>query len=191
MHPGNVAGAAWVFAATPSKVPFYAIGGALAAWAVLLAAFGVAHPDFPRAPGQGRLVVLTTLLLVAATMTTAVLTAGDEGGKARAAPTPGGSAGATPQSSTLTLAADPTGGLSYDKRTASLKAGSDTIRLVNRSALPHNVTIAQGTKVVAATKTVTGTTTSTSATLPAGNYVFYCSVDGHRQAGMEGTLNVQ
>ncbi|HEV7751408.1 MAG TPA: cupredoxin domain-containing protein [Baekduia sp.] len=201
MHPGNVASAAWVFAAAPSKAPFYAVGAALAAWAVLLAAFGVAHPDFPRAPGQGRLVVLTTLVLVAATMTAAVLTAGGEGGKAQAEPatTPGaapaapaaGAAGAPAGASTLALAADPSGGLSYDKRAATLKAGPATIRLVNRSPLPHDVTIGQGAKVVAATKTVTGATTTTTASLSPGRYVFYCSVDGHRQAGMQGTLTVQ
>jgi plastocyanin len=193
MHPGNVASAAWVFAAAPSKVPFYAIGGALAAWAVLLAAFGVAHPDFPRASGQGRLVVLTTLLLVAATMTTAVLTAGDEGEQATAAPeaAPGTAPAAAPASSTLALAADPSGGLSYDKRSATLKAGPATIRFVNRSPLPHNVTIGQGAKVAVATKTVTGANTTTTATLSPGRYVFYCSVDGHRQAGMQGALTVR
>jgi uncharacterized cupredoxin-like copper-binding protein len=192
MHPGNVASAAWVFAAAPSKAPFYAVGAALAAWAVLLAAFGVTHPDFPRAPGQARLVVLTTLVLVAATMTAAVLTAGGEGGKAQAEPaTTPGAAPAAPGSTTLALAADPSGGLSYDKRAATLKAGPATIRLVNRSPLPHNVTIGQGAKVVAATKTVTGATATTTATLSPGRYVFYCSVDGHRQAGMQGTLTVQ
>jgi plastocyanin len=187
MHPGNVASAAWVFAAAPSKAPFYAVGGALAAWAVLLAAFGVAHPDFPRAAVQGRLVVLTTLLLVAATMAVAVLTAGGEGGKARATPGPA----AAPASGTLALAADPSGGLSYDKRAATVKAGAATIRFVNRSPLPHNVTIAEGGKVVVATRTVTGATTETTATLAPGRYVYYCSVDAHRQAGMQGTLTVR
>lgn len=189
MHPGNVASAAWVFAAAPSKAPFYALGAALAAWAVLLAAFGVAHPEFPRAAGQGRLVVLTTLLLVAATMTVAVLTAGDEGGKARAAPA--SAPGAAPASSTLALAADPSGGLSYDKRAATVEGGAATIRFVNRAPVPHNVTIGRGGKVIVATKTIQGATTTTDATLPAGRYVFYCSVDGHRQAGMQGTLTVR
>jgi plastocyanin len=185
MHPGNVAGAAWVFAAAPSKAPLYVVGGVLAAWAVLVAAFGATHPEFPRSARDGRLVVLITALLVAGAMTSAVLTAGPEGHEAVATPP-----SARPPSSTLALIADPSGGLSYDVRQATVKAGTDTVRLVNRSPLPHNVTIAQGAKTIAATKTVTGTTTTTTANLAPGQYVFYCSVDGHRQAGMQGTLKV-
>jgi plastocyanin len=186
MHPPNVASAAWVFAAAPSKGPFYAVGAALVAWAVLLAAFGVTHPDFPRSEGRTRLVMLTTVLLVAGTVTAAVLTAGGAVRKAQAQP-----AGAQPASGTLTLTADPSGALSYDVRHASLKAGADTIRFVNRSPIAHNVTIAQGSKIVAATKTITGATATVAAKLTPGAYVFYCSVDAHRQAGMQGTLTVK
>jgi plastocyanin len=185
MHPGNVAGAAWVFAAAQSKAPLYVVGAVLAGWAVVLAAFGVRHPEFPRSGGQARLVVLMTALLVVGTMTSAVLTAGGEGQKARAAP-----AGASPTSSTLALTADPSGGLSYNVRHATITAGADTVQLVNRSPVPHNVTIAQGSKTIAATKTIQGATATTTATLPPGEYVFYCSVPGHRQAGMQGTLTV-
>jgi plastocyanin len=184
MHPTNVASAAWVYAAAPSKVPFYAVGGALAAWAVLLAAFGVSHPDFPSSDGRGRFVMLASVSLVAGTIAAAVLTGGGEGGNAKAT-------GSSPASSALVLAANPAGTLSYDVRQATIKAGADTIRLVNRSPVPHNVTIAKGTKVLAATKTIQGATTTAAATLPAGRYVFYCSVDAHRQGGMEGTLTVQ
>jgi plastocyanin len=186
MHPATVASAAWVFAAAPSKVPFYAVGAALVAWAVLVAAFGVSHPEFPRSEGRARLVMLTTALLVAGTVTAAVLTAGGAGHKAQAAPP-----GAQPASGTLTLTADPSGALSYDTRHASLNAGADTIRFVNRSPVDHNVTIAQGSKVVAATKTINGTTTTVAARLAPGDYVFYCSVDAHRQGGMQGTLTVK
>jgi plastocyanin len=181
MHPANVASAGWVFAAAPSKGPFYAVGAALVAWAVLLAAFGVTHPDFPRSEGRARLLMLTTALLVGGTITAAVLTAGGAGHKAQA----------QPAAATLTLAADPSGALSYDVRHASLKAGDDTIRFVNRSPIQHNVTIAQGSKIVAATKTITSATTTVAAKLSPGAYAFYCSVDAHRQGGMEGTLTVK
>ena len=79
MHPTGVASAAWVFASAPSKVPFYVAGGLLAGWAVLLSATGLRHPDFPESAGRARLVMLTSALLVAATATAAVLTAGEEG----------------------------------------------------------------------------------------------------------------
>jgi uncharacterized cupredoxin-like copper-binding protein len=36
-----------------------------------------------------------------------------------------------------------------------------------------------------------GKTSTVTADLKAGTYKFYCSVDGHRAAGMEGTLTVR
>jgi plastocyanin len=190
MHLSTVARAAWVFAAAPSKAPLYVAGAVLAAWAVVLAAFGATHPEFPRSSGQRGIVILATALLVGGTMTAAVLTAGEENPQAHAAPS-GAPPASAPASRTLALAADPAGGLSYDVRNATAAAGNDTIRLVNRSPVPHNVTIARGPKTVAATKTIQGSTTAVTATLDSGKYVFYCSVDEHRQAGMQGTLTVK
>jgi hypothetical protein len=63
----------------PSKVPFHLAGGLLAGWAVLLGVTGLRYPEFPGSAGQARLVMLTTGLLVAATLTAAVVTAGKEG----------------------------------------------------------------------------------------------------------------
>ena len=72
MHPTGVATAAWVFASEPSKTPFYLAGGLLAGWALLLGAFGITHPDFPGSATASRLVMVTSAVLVAATVTTAV-----------------------------------------------------------------------------------------------------------------------
>ena len=91
---------------------------------------------------------------------------------------------------TLKLAANPAGQLSYDTKQLSAKAGTVTIDMANMSPVEHNVTIAEGGKVLGATPTFTGGTKTLTVKLKPGTYTFYCSVPGHRQAGMEGTLTV-
>jgi hypothetical protein len=66
-------------ATAPSKALFYLAGGLLAGWAVVLGLTGLRDPDFPGSAGSARLVMLTTGVLVVATATTAVVTAGTEG----------------------------------------------------------------------------------------------------------------
>ena len=66
-----------------------------------------------------------------------------------------------------------------------------TITMTNMSPLEHNVTIAEGSKVLGATPTFAGGTKAVTLNLKPGKYTFYCSVPGHRQAGMEGTLVVK
>jgi plastocyanin len=176
-----------MFAAAPSKVPYYIAGGLLALWAVLLAVWGISHAEFPGSQGRGRFVMLTSFVLVVATMTTAVLTGGEqaeEGAKA---------AGAAPRATgrVLQLAADPGGALRYDKNRAAVLAGRVTVRFSNESTVEHNVTIAQGSRRLGATKTINGSTTTVALELRPGSYVFFCSVPGHRQSGMEGTLIVE
>jgi plastocyanin len=90
----------------------------------------------------------------------------------------------------LTVAANPEGQLAYNTKSLSAKAGKVTITMTNMAPLEHNITIAQGTKVLGATPTFTGGSRTLALTLKPGKYVFYCSVTGHRQAGMEGTLTV-
>ena len=94
--------------------------------------------------------------------------------------------------SNLAIAANPSGQLAYDKKTLNAKAGKVTITMTNMSSLGHNITIQQGTSgsVLGATPTFMGGTKSVTVNLKAGTYTFFCSVPGHRAAGMVGTLTV-
>ena len=174
-----------MFAAAPSKVPYYIAGGLLAAWAVLLAVWGISHSEFPGSAGRARLVMLTSFLLVAATLTTAVVTGGEAEEHA------GASAGPPATGRTLALAADPGGALRFDKTRAAVLAGRVTVTLANESAVQHNVTIARDSKTLGATKTIAESTDRFTLQLAPGDYVFFCSVPGHRQSGMQGTLTVK
>src|SRR5919198_4239171 len=176
-----------MLAAASSKLPYYIAGGALAAWAVLLAAWGISHAEFPGSPLRARLVMFTSLLLVAGTMTTAVVTGSEASGEHAGQ----GAAAARATSRTLALAADPSGAVRFDKTRAPVLAGRVTVKLTNDSPVAHNVTIAQGSNTLGATKTISKSTDTLELQLKPGNYVFFCSVPGHRQAGMQGTLTVQ
>ena len=172
--------------AAPSKVPFYIAGVLLAVWAVFLAAWGISHAEFPSSPGRARVVMLTSFVLVAAAMTAAVVTG--EGAEEHAP-----EAGAAPPASgrTLALAADPAGALRFDQTRAAVLAGRVTVRLRNDSTVEHNVTIVQCSKRLGTTKTITDSTDTLVLELGPGDYVFFCSVAGHRESGMEGTLTVE
>ena len=91
--------------------------------------------------------------------------------------------------STVKISADPSGALKYEQTDVSATAGSITIDFTNMSSLPHDVTI-EGNGASGATDQITDSTTSTTVDLDPGTYTFFCSVDGHRAAGMEGTLTV-
>jgi plastocyanin len=108
--------------------------------------------------------------------------AGTKGGGAAATKGPGG---------TLQLAADPTQ-IAYDKTSLSSKPGKVTIDFTNPAALEHDVAIegSEG-KELAVSDVIGKGKTSVSAELAPGNYNFFCTVPGHREAGMEGTLTVK
>jgi plastocyanin len=100
---------------------------------------------------------------------------------------PSGAAGS------LSVAADPTGALKFTHSSLSASAGKTTITFTNASPLPHNFTLQQGTSgpVVGATPTFSGGSKTLEVTLKPGTYTYYCSVPGHRAAGMQGTLTVK
>ncbi len=95
-------------------------------------------------------------------------------------------------SSSLTLEANKEGQLAYNTKTLSAKAGNVSIAFTNDSPVGHNVTIESSSGVtVGATPTFQGATKNLSVRLKPGTYKFFCSVPGHRMAGMEGTLTVK
>jgi plastocyanin len=100
----------------------------------------------------------------------------------------GGGGGAA--STTLDVEADATA-LAFDTTELTAKAGEVTIDFKNPSAIPHNVVIEENGKELAGFEPIAEGEESETADLKAGTYTFYCSVPGHREAGMEGTLTVE
>jgi len=95
-------------------------------------------------------------------------------------------------SSSLSIAADPEGTLKYDKTALAAKAGAVSIAFTNKAPLEHNLTIESSTGAkVGATPTFQNGSRTLAVTLQPGTYKFFCTVPGHRQAGMEGTLVVK
>lgn len=91
----------------------------------------------------------------------------------------------------LALAADPGGQLKFDKTSLSASAGTVTIKFTNGAPLGHNLTVASSSgAVLGATPTFQGASKTLTLKLKPGTYTFYCSVPGHRQGGMQGTLTV-
>ncbi len=101
----------------------------------------------------------------------------------------GGSAGS---GSAVDIEADPSGNLAFTSDTATAKAGKDTINFTNDSPVPHDVKIeAEDGQEIGGTEVISEGSDSAEVELEPGTYTYYCSIPGHRQAGMEGTLTVK
>jgi uncharacterized cupredoxin-like copper-binding protein len=92
----------------------------------------------------------------------------------------------------LSLAANPEGQLAYNKTSLTAKAGKVSIDFTNMAQLDHNMTVESAShKILGATPTFSGGSKVLALDLKPGTYKFFCSVPGHRMAGMEGTLTVK
>src|SRR5215217_8859861 len=98
------------------------------------------------------------------------------------------SAGGGGGGSTVKIAADPSGALKFDTTSLEATAGNVTIDFTNDSSISHDVKIEGNGVSGEGTDEVTGGSTSATLDLKPGTYTFFCSVDGHRAAGMEGAL---
>jgi plastocyanin len=171
---------------------FHVLGGLFAVWAVTLTAIGIRREDFPRPGLQTAAVGTISTLLAAAAIGSGIVTSAQEAEEEHdeegdAAEDEGARGGGR----SLTLSADPGGELSFDTDTLEVSAEQVTIEMENPSSVPHNVSI-EGRGVDVEGRTVgQGGTSSVTAELRPGEYDFYCSVAGHREGGMEGTLTVR
>jgi len=94
--------------------------------------------------------------------------------------------------STVEFEADPGGELAYTTDSASVEAGEVTIDFKNPQGLTHDVAIEDASgETVGKTELIGEGETSETVNLKPGKYTFYCTVPGHREAGMEGTLTVE
>jgi plastocyanin len=191
---------------------FYILGITLAVSAVVVSFLGIRNESFP-----GRMFPLVAgyfAVLVAGTLTFAVLNAETNttertenqeaaqelfGSGNAVAATAAPATATTPEKppekvkgpgGTVKLAADPTQ-LAYDRKNLSSKPGKVTIDFDNPAQIEHDVAIAKGSEVLGKTELIAQGKTSTAIELPAGTYDFYCTVPGHREAGMAGTLEIK
>ena len=111
----------------------------------------------------------------------------NNGGGSTSTPASGSSGGGG--GATLDVSAPADGSLKFDQSTLTTKAGKVTVKFDNPASVPHGVTI-EGNGIEQASDVVTSSDTSFSVDLKAGEYTYYCPVDGHRAAGMEGKLTV-
>ncbi len=190
---------------------FYVCGIALAVSAVAISFIGLRSQKFPGRAAP--LVALWFVALIGATTTFSVLHAQDEevakaaefekageeitkeeSSPVEAAPetesAPKPKAAAEGPGDTLQLAASPTD-LAFDTTELTSKPGEVTIDFDNPAALEHNVAIEQDGKELATTETITEGKASVSVDLTPGTYTFLCTVPGHAEAGMTGTLTVK
>ena len=90
---------------------------------------------------------------------------------------------------TLTIPADPTGGLAYTSDKANAPAGPITVASPNESPVQHNIALKPGGPIGPVVGS--GGNSTFKVTLKPGTYTFYCSVPGHEAGGMKGTLTVK
>jgi nitrite reductase (NO-forming) len=102
---------------------------------------------------------------------------------------------ASPAATPAALAGPPivelaTGDMKFAPRSLTIPANTDvTLRITNKGKLPHDVTI-MGTSYATA-KIASGETVELKLNLAPGTYTFICTVPGHMQAGMRGSIVAQ
>jgi plastocyanin len=107
------------------------------------------------------------------------------GGETTATETTGGGGGGG-STVEVTASADQ---LAYDQSSLETGSGSVTIDFTNPSTTGHDVRIEdESGEDIGGTDVIADDSTTATVELEPGSYTFFCSVPGHREAGMEGSL---
>ena len=116
------------------------------------------------------------------TTTSETTTEADDSGGGGSASGPGGE---------VEIEADPSA-LDYTTGDVSTQAGEVTIAFDNPAEIGHDVRVedAEGNDI-GGTDVITNDSTTATLSLEPGEYTYYCSVPGHRPAGMEEALEVE
>jgi plastocyanin len=181
---------------------FFVVGIVLVCAAVALAFFGIRGGDsFP--PSRGVMVGVIGLFaaVVATTMAFAIVKSNDEQRERnekqaeeeqRAQAEAGQPATSGAPGISLAVDSPSDGSLVFQPNGLTAKPGNITITYDNPSQVPHSIAVATANgNVLGEVQPFTAGKESVDLTnVAAGKYVFYCTVPGHREAGMEGNLTV-
>ncbi|HEY0344094.1 MAG TPA: plastocyanin/azurin family copper-binding protein [Solirubrobacteraceae bacterium] len=115
----------------------------------------------------------------------------DEGKLATAVQAAGAGKPVAAKNGKLEIPADPNGQLAYITKKASAPAGKLEIDSKNAASIPHDIAL-EGNGVNDKGPVVqNGRVSKITVNVKPGSYKFYCTVPGHREGGMEGTLTVK
>lgn len=113
----------------------------------------------------------------------------DSGALAEVGGGPEGTAEA--ENGTLEIPAAPSGALYFVFADATAPAGALTIQSPNESSVDHNIALEGGGVNEEGPVVKNGDVSEIEVDVEPGEYTFFCSVQGHREGGMEGTLTVE
>ena len=83
------------------------------------------------------------------------------------------------------------GSLSFEPPEIQAPAATITLAYANPSPVIHNINLEVEGETIAESEDVTDAATEVTAELAPGEYLYYCSIPGHREGGMEGVLTVE
>jgi mono/diheme cytochrome c family protein len=99
---------------------------------------------------------------------------------------------AAAQDGLLEIDADPNGQLAYLVSRATAMAGMLEIASRNAASIPHDIALEADGQQLGKGETVSnGGVSRLSLDVRPGTYTFYCTLPGHREGGMQGTLTVR